>query len=243
MIFFMLLLVQLSIFGGLIFLLRFLLKRHIGSASSRLELLTQEHTQKLADAKRRMDEANAYYGGVLVKAKEDAELARQQLISEGIKAKEEMIEQARKQGDEVVERAQTAADIMKQQLEQKIDEESAKKAYQVIHGLLPGKMGEETHAQWVRELLKNGFDRLNRLHVPDDVKDIKVISAFPLKPAEKTLLISRLKESLGREVKLSEQVDPDLILGICFTIGNVVIDGTLRYQAQEALKHAPSTSG
>ncbi len=243
MVFFLLLFIQLSIFGILIYLLRFLLKRHIGTASSRLDVLTQEHTQKLAEAKKRMDEANAYYSDVVVKAKEEGERARQQLIDDGIKAKGEMVEQARKTGEEIVERAQTAADLMKQHLEQKIDEESAKKAYQLIRELLPGKMGEETHAQWVRELLKNGFERLNRLHVADDVKEIKVISAFPLKPGEKTLLASRLKEGLGREVRLAEEVNPELILGIYLTVGNVVIDGTLQYRAQEALKHAPSTSG
>ncbi len=243
MVFFLLIFIQLAMFGILILLLRFLLKRHIGSALSRIEALTQEHTQKLSDAKKRMDEANAYYSGVLVKAKDDGERARQQLIAEGIKEKQETTEQAHKQAEEIVERAQTAADIMKQQLDQKIDEESAKKAYQVIGELLSGKMGEETHAQWVRELLKNGFERLNRLHVSDDVKEVKVISAFPLKPGEKTLLTSRLKEGLGREVRLSEEVNPELILGIYLTVGNVVIDGTFQYRAQEALKHVPSANG
>lgn len=243
MVFFLLLLIQLAIFGGLIFLLNFLLRRHMGAASSRLEALTHEHTQKLTEAKKRMDEANVYYSEVLVKAKDDGERAKQQLIAEGIKEKQETIEQAHRQADEIVERAQTAAEMMSQQLDQKIDEESARKAYQTVRGLLSGKMGEETHTNWVRELLKSGFERLNRLHVSDDVKEVKVSSAFPLKAAEKTALISRLKESLGREMRLSEEVNPELILGICLTAGSVVIDGTLRYRVQEALKHVQSTIG
>lgn len=238
MIFFILLFIQVAIFGVLIAILRYVLKRHIGSASSHLETLAQEGTAKLVEAKKRMEEADAQYNSVVTKAKEDGEGMKQQLIDEGLRVKEEMLAQARRQSEEIVERAQTAADILREEMEQKINQGVAKKAHLLIQKLLAGKLSQETHSDWVSDLSKSGFDGLDRLNVSEDIKEIEIVSAFPLKPAEKTMLLAQLKQKLGREIPIKETVNPELILGVCLTVGNVVIDGTLRYRIQEAMKHA-----
>ncbi|MBI4357685.1 MAG: F0F1 ATP synthase subunit delta [Candidatus Omnitrophica bacterium] len=239
----LLVLIQIAIFASLIVVLRHLLKRHVGTASSHIEALTQDATQKLVEAKKRLDEANAYYSDILAKSKEEGGRLKQQLIEEGLKAKQEMLDQVRKQGQEIVERAQTAATLLKERLDQEINEEARKRTLQLVQQLLAGKMSEETHAHWVNELVKSGFDGLNRLHVPDDIKEIEVVSAFPLKPAQKTMLSEQLKRRFGREVALKEKVNPELILGIRLTVGNVVVDGTLAHRAKEVLTHASFASG
>jgi len=242
MIFFVLLFVQISIFGALIAILRYVLKRYFGTASNHLETLTQECTAKLAEAKKRMEEANTQYQNVLTKAKEDGERLKQQFSEEGIKAKEETLNQARGQSEEIVARAQTAASILKEEMEQKVNQEATKKTLLLVRQLLTGKMSQETHSHWISELSKSGFDGLNRLNISDDSKEIEIVSAYPLKPAEKTMLLAPLKQKFGREIPMKEKVSPELILGVRLTIGNVVIDGTLQYRIEEAIKNAKSAN-
>lgn len=237
MIFFLLVFIQIVIFGGLVFFLRHLIKQNIGSASSHLEALAQEAREKLSEAKRKVDEADSFYSSTLMKAKDEGDQAKQQLIEEGMKLKQEALEQVRKQSEEIVERAQTAAQLIKEDLETKINQEAAQKTSVLVRQILSGKMTEETQVRWVSDLIKMGLDGLNRLQIPHEVKEIEIVSAFALKPAEKALLLSRLKEKLGREIATKESVDPDLILGVRLKIGNIVLDGSFQHQVQEALKN------
>lgn len=242
MLFILLILIPALICGILIVVLRQIMKRHIGTVSSQLESLTQEYNQKLADAKKRMDEANTYYEATTAKSKEDGERLRQQFIDEGFKEKQQMLDQARAQSEEITQRAHAAGEVLLQEINQKIDQAARDKAIHVIQTLLSGKMSEETHSYWVNELVKGGFDGLSRLNVPDHVKEADVTSAFPLKPAEKTILMEQLKQKLGRSVEIEESVDPKLILGLRVKIGSVLIDGSFDYRIREALSHGPSAN-
>jgi F-type H+-transporting ATPase subunit delta len=57
--------------------------------------------------------------------------------------------------------------------------------------------------------------------------EAEVISAFPLSDAQKTNLVSALKDKLGREVNLAVQTDESLIGGAIVRAGDMVIDGSV----------------
>jgi F0F1-type ATP synthase membrane subunit b/b' len=242
MLFVQLIVVQLIIFGALILVLRHVLTRHIGSASSHLDELNQESNRKLQDAKKKMEEANTYYDGIVVKSREEGERLKQELVKEGVQAKEELLEQARKLGDEITDRAKHSAEMLMLGLEQKIDERAIDKTQSLIRELLEGRMTEETHGRWVKELLGNGFDGLSRLSVSEQVHEARVISAFPLKTAEKTALLNELNAKLGRTIQLKEEVDPELILGLRLTLDTLVIDGSLDFKIRELIRNARRTN-
>ena len=237
-----LLLVQLFVFGLLVLVLRSILKRHVGSASSHLDELTQDCAQKLTEAKKRMDEANAHYNQTLTQSREDAERLKQQLIKEGMDAKEEMLEQARQQSLEIMRKAQTASDILIQELERKIDEKAIQKAHALVEELLPGTMSVETHSSWVKELLRNGFEGLDRLNISDKLEEAVIVTAFPLKDQERTALQESLKKKMGRAIHLKEEINPDLILGMRVTVGSLVLDGSFQFKIEELLRKAQNAN-
>jgi F0F1-type ATP synthase membrane subunit b/b' len=240
MLFISLLFFQLLIFGSLALLLRYVLTRHITQASGHLAELTEDSTKKLEEAKKKKEEAEKYYQDTLVKAREEGEGLRQRLLKEGEDAKREMTEQARQQAEELVRRAKLAAEGMLQEIDQKIEARALERTRELILQLLPGKMGEETHTAWVEELIKNGFEGLSRLHVSEGVKEVQVITAFPLKSSEKTALRDQLSQRIGRAIQLKEEVNPGLILGLRLTIDSLVIDGTLQFKVGELIRHAQS---
>ncbi len=237
MVFFLFLFVQLCIAGALIVLLRYVLKKHFGSASSHLEVLSQDSMSKLDEAKRKLDEANKYFSDIQVKAKEAGEQEKQRLISEGIKEKQDLLEQARKQSEEIMQRAKATANALTEEVDQRIRETASKKAYETIQHLLPGKMSEETHSKWVEDLLESPLDNLDHLNLSENVNGVEVSSAFSLKPAERKKLEDRLKQKLKRTVTVNEKVDPTLMMGMRVKIGNIVMDSSLKFSIEEALRN------
>ena len=67
--------------------------------------------------------------------------------------------------------------------------------------------------------------------------DAVVTSAAPLSDARMKEITASLKARLGREVKLTSEIDENLIGGAVIRAGDVVIDGSLRARL-EGLAHA-----
>jgi F0F1-type ATP synthase membrane subunit b/b' len=242
MLFITLFVVLIVIFGGAVLVLRHVLKAHVGMATTQFDSLAQESAARLAESKKRMEEAEAHYHATMTKAKADSEKMKQDLIAEGIKAKQEALDQARKQSEEIMDRAQSAAELIREELDKRVSEEAQQKALELIKKIMVGKIAEETHAHWIKELIQNGLDDLNRLHIPGQVEEIELHSAFPVTTAQKNALSEQLSKKLGKTLRFKEKVDPELILGIRFSIGGILVDGTLLHYFKERLEHGTSAT-
>jgi F-type H+-transporting ATPase subunit delta len=63
--------------------------------------------------------------------------------------------------------------------------------------------------------------------------NVVVDSAFELSAAQKDKIVSSLKKSLGREIKLSCKVNKELLGGVVIRAGDKVIDGSARTRLGE----------
>lgn len=63
--------------------------------------------------------------------------------------------------------------------------------------------------------------------------DVHLTSAEPLDQATRDLVVNRLRASLGRDVALVANVDPNLIGGLVIRIGDTVYDGSVANQLQK----------
>ncbi|MBI1977443.1 MAG: F0F1 ATP synthase subunit delta [Candidatus Omnitrophica bacterium] len=237
MIFLLLIFIQVVVFATLVLVLRNVLKRHFGTATSHLDVLTQDSERRLNEAKKRTEEANAYYEETIAKAKLDAEKVKQQLIDEGVKEKQDLLDRARKESEEIMERAKSARELIEEELEQRIKDAAKDISLGAIQAALSGKVNEGVQSEWISELLASGFDGLSRLNVPEQVKKIEITSALPLTPAQRKTILTKLSERVGRSLEFEEKLDPKLILGIRASMGSVVVDGSLLWKLKEALEH------
>ncbi|MCU7960447.1 MAG: F0F1 ATP synthase subunit delta [gamma proteobacterium symbiont of Bathyaustriella thionipta] len=62
--------------------------------------------------------------------------------------------------------------------------------------------------------------------------DVRIISAFDLKPADEKILAEALRNSLGKEIEISNETDESLIGGVKIYAGDHVIDGSIRSQLE-----------
>ncbi|QKE38758.1 F0F1 ATP synthase subunit delta [Ferrovum myxofaciens] len=77
-------------------------------------------------------------------------------------------------------------------------------------------------------------------HEHEGILDAQITSAYPLNEGQVQQLMSRLEKRLGKEVRVHVVVDSALLGGISITIGDRVIDGSVRARLEQmavALKH------
>lgn len=60
--------------------------------------------------------------------------------------------------------------------------------------------------------------------------DVKVTSAFPLDEAQQQSIVAVLKSKLERDIRISSQVEPELIGGLLIRAGDTVIDSSVKGQ-------------
>ena len=148
------------------------------------------------------------------------------------------LQQTRTQSEELIQQADRSRQTILSEINERIAKEAVDKACELIHDTLPEQFKLNVHEHWVEELLKDGFVQFERLKVPQDLKDVKITSAFPLADGQRKNLTKKLKDALHRDIVLQEEVNPKMVAGFVVTMGSLVLDGSLRNKIQERARNA-----
>lgn len=73
--------------------------------------------------------------------------------------------------------------------------------------------------------------------------EVEVRSAAPLPIETLAELKIRLGQRLGKEVRLTQKVDPDLLGGVVLRVGDVLMDGSVRTQLKRMKERLAAASG
>jgi len=79
--------------------------------------------------------------------------------------------------------------------------------------------------------IANAYEQRKAEH--EGTVDVFVTTAFELKPAQEEQLSNVLKAKLGREIRISSKIDPELIGGFRLSAGDMVIDGSVSGQLSQ----------
>lgn len=238
-----LILLQIIIFAALIFILKKVLTQNITSATRHLDELSQDYTKKETEVNQKLEEVERKYQEILAKAQEEAAKVKAETIKTAEDESSSIVKQARTQSEEIIKQADRSRQMLISEIEERIGREAVNKAAELIGQVLPEEFRESVHSRWVEELVSGGFAQLERLRVPEDTKEVVVTSAFRLNEKTKQALAKRLKEALGRDAALKEEIDPRIVAGIIITIGSLVLDGSLKNKIKEQAKNAKDTVG
>ncbi len=229
-------------FGILVAVLRWFMGRYATTATAHLQGLSQDYLRKQDELKKRLEEAERLYQEQIAKAQSEAQDMKRTALKEAETARQELVEQARQEAERIVQQAIKTRDTMQQEAAALVETRSLERAAELIRKLLPTELREAVHTAWVGALLKNGLIRAERLELREDLRQARVATAFALTPAQRDELAGRLREVIGRDVEVQEQVDPRMIAGLVITLGHMVMDGSLATKLQEAVRHAQRPS-
>lgn len=231
-----LILFQICIFIGLIFILRLVMTNNISSATKHIEELNQDCVKKEQEINKQLQEAAQKSQQLLANAKEEAEKSRAQIIKDANAQREELLQQARQESERIIQQADKSRQQLIQEINERIAMEAVDRACELIERTLPEQFRQDVHSLWVDELIKNGFSGLSRLRIEQDNRQITLISAFGLNEEERDKLSKKLNEAAGFHVSFKEEIDPKVVAGIIINIGSLVLDGSLKNKIQETAK-------
>lgn len=229
------------IFGGMVWLLRYILSRHYLTATTRLEGLSAEYLRRQDELKKRLEESERQHKEHVAQAKAEAEQLLAQAKKEAEAARTRLVDQARTESERIVQQAMGSREVMRKEIEQGLNQRISERASALVHAVLSGGGREALQSHWLEELLRNGLSQFKGAPLPEDLREAKVVCAAPLTPAQRETLRKRLKEQVGRELTLKEETDERLIAGLVITLGSLVLDGSLASRLQQALRHAQDT--
>ena len=227
-------LIQLTLFTVLVLFLKMIWTKNVTSATTHLHELNQDYNLKVEEANKRKQEVDAYYNEMLLKAKADAEKSKVQIMREVQATQDTLLKQARQQSEDIIAQANRSQELMQNEMDSRIEDRAVDRACELAGVVLSNEMSESLHKLWVKELLKTGLEEADRLHLPEDLKEVQLVSAFALTDEERRLLEKKLKEILKRDLELSEKIQPEMIAGLQIQLGSLVIDGSLRFKIKEA---------
>jgi F-type H+-transporting ATPase subunit delta len=231
-----LVLLQIVIFGGLIFVLRRVLNQNVILATKHLDELNQDYSKKEQDIQKRLEDLKQKTQEILSNAQGEAQQLKESVIKQAEKEKDDILSKARAKGEDMMKQADKSRQILISEIDDRIAKEAVNKACELTQYVLPEEFKQIVHTHWLNELIKNGFDQLERLSVAEDIHEINVRSAFDLNEEQRRLLSKKMKEVLSRDIALKETVDSNMVAGVIITIGSLVLDGSFKNKIQEQAK-------
>jgi F-type H+-transporting ATPase subunit delta len=121
------------------------------------------------------------------------------------------------------------------------DQIPASKRQAIVEDLLGGKVTSTT-TQLISMVVGSGRARdlpaivdklVARASAAKNLEVAEVRTAIPLTPDQETRLAAALANATGKQVNLKVIVDPSVLGGVVATIGDTVIDGTVRTRIEQ----------
>ena len=228
-------LLQIFIFGGLAFFLKHLLSRNVTSATSHLQGMIKENTEKQEEMQKKVEDAEKDYAAKIKKAKEEAEQIGKECRKEIEQERDKIISQAHEQSEELMNRAKKTCETILGDMNRNVNEKAIERAADLICKVLPEKNCRDMHQEWVSSLINQGLNSLDRLRIPDDVSKVDVITAFSLTEKEKSDLYKHLEDHLDLNLTINEKVQTDIVAGLIINIGTLVLDGSFVNKIREVV--------
>jgi len=233
-----LILFQAIIFIGLVFVLRRIMTKNVVSATSHIEKMSQDYDRKEQDLNQQLQEVRQKSEEIMKNAQDQAQALKTGVIKEAEGERDRILKQSRLQGEEIIKQADKSRQLLLSEIEERIAREAVDKACELIECTLPEELKRDVHVRWAKELIENGFSELKRLRLPEDIEEVKIASAFALSEEERKALLKKLKDTLGLDLRLKEEVEPKIVAGLIITIGSLVLDGSLKNKIRGIVKDA-----
>ena len=230
-----LIILQVIIFGGLIFALRQILTKNISSATSHLDDIHSDFVKREEELKKRQAEAEKYYEDMITKAKDEVDKMRQDADFKLTQERDKVIDEARLASEKIVEKAEKTKELFINELRTEMNENNVERLRGLVLAIFPKHLQEELHKLWLSDLFNGDLGRLANMRIPADVIEAKVRTAFALTSEQKTALKKKFKEQLSRDFSFQEEVEPSLIAGVAISIGSLILDGSLSNKIEQTV--------
>lgn len=230
------LVVLLMVFTVMVIGFQKIMNKNVVVATDHLGEMAKDYEEKEKDLQQRLEETKQKCVQMLSTAKDEAEQLKANIGKEAEAEKIKIIEAARKTSQDMIEQADKSRKLLLSEIDDRIAKEAVDKAGELIQHTFSEEVKRQLHQHWAQELISGDFSSLERLRVPESLKEIRIVSAFELSETQLSALTKKLKGVLGREVATRQETDDKLVAGIVIYIDSLVLDGSLKSKILERSK-------
>jgi F0F1-type ATP synthase membrane subunit b/b' len=237
-----LIVLQVGIIVAIVLFIRRFLIRNVTRVTTHLDRMGEDFTKKQEEAARHLRKAEQESDRILAEARQEAEGIREKTLEQAREEGEEIVRKARVEGERVVSEATRTKEFLMSEMDQKIREEAVGVAGEMVSRVLSEDVRRDAHARRISDLLSGGLEGFEGIDVPDGTQ-VRITSAFDLTVEQSGVLKGELRERLGPDVQFVEETNPDLIAGAVIGVGDLIVDGSLRYSIEEAARDVRRSAG
>jgi F-type H+-transporting ATPase subunit b len=182
--------------------------------------------QKEEEIKKRKEE-------LIQKTKERARKILEEVKKISQEEREEMLKRTEKEIRELMEETEEKIKLEIKKIKEREKKEAAEFAKNLLEKVLSKSITQGIHEKYLKEIIEEleseDFEEMK------GEKEIKIVSAFPLKEKEREIILSILSKKI-RILKVKEEVKGELIAGIQILIDGYLLDGSIKGKIDEEIK-------
>jgi F-type H+-transporting ATPase subunit b len=229
-----LIILQLSVFVGLLIVLWIIFHGQLNNALKRLNVSLKSSLQKEEELKTKKAELEEERQNQINKGKQEAKEIVEAAKKEALQYKDNLKAEADKEKEFIIQKGQQEIEKIKRSVNVEVEEKSVSVAKDLIKHLLSDASHQVLHDEIIKDAAKEieAMDKERFKVTPDAVQ---LIAARQLKEQEKENIKAILKDKLGKDVDLKEEVKESLIAGFILHIDSMVIDASLKNRLRKII--------
>lgn len=218
--------IQVLIFAIIFFVLRRLMLQNTTSAVNRLRFTDDENARRLEEMRNKIEAAEAEHVRRAAELAGELEEQREESRKQSEEERDGLLALAREESDRILGAARNRADNINQETETQMQALVAKSSLDVVRKFFGQQKMTAFNEQLIDDFLGE-VETLDTGHVPEEVREVGVVTSSPLNPDLKNRISALLEKKLGRAVSLRESVKNDMVGGIVLSFGSLVMDGSM----------------
>jgi len=221
-----LIVVQIIMFGIVIYILKRFMQGDTESAVNRLNESYQDINKKKEELTQKIQKIEEEYQQRKDEAERIVSELKDKAEKEMSKQRDSILKKAREDAERITEETR----MMKEQVRQAIRKEERLKmvdyCQDVLNQVFQEKMSEDINNLLVEDFLTE-VEKIDTSHVPHTADKIEVVTPKPLDDSVKSKIKDIISNKLKHQVSLEEKTDDKLIGGAIIKFGSLALDGSL----------------
>lgn len=237
-----LVLFQIAIFAVLIVILRVLFYKQLSFSAKRLQVIQEESLAKEAQLKREVEQSRTEYAAIIEKGEQEAKVIMEIAKKEGQSLIQRMVEETRLKNEKMMEEATHECRNMYDNFHSHMESISLNLAVEIFKHLYSDRGRGDLHRQFIAEVIDD-IAKIEREKITVAKPVVKVVSSVALDESSAGRLKDILSRKLETDVTLDKNVDSQIVCGLIVSIGEFVIDGSLRNKLQKVVEQIKKQKG
>jgi F0F1-type ATP synthase membrane subunit b/b' len=231
---FFLIVLQIAFFAGLFFLLRVLFYNHLQNALRRLKEIQEEAMVKESQLREELERAHHECEAEVQKGRLEAAQLVEDAKREISRLRNDAEEAAYRERQRIIESGEKELERLRKKTMDQAQVRALELALDMINASFSVRGRSALHQELVRELMDE-IEKLDESVFSVKGTRVKTVTTAECLPVDRLRLEALLREKMGRDIEVSFETDSTLLGGIVISIGEFVIDGSLKNRLQKVI--------